>query len=31
LDIPDNYGYMDPEFVMLITVGVREVLGKDGV
>jgi predicted protein tyrosine phosphatase len=29
LDIPDDYGFMDPELVLLITAGVRGVLGED--
>lgn len=31
LDIPDDYGFMDPELVMLITAGVRAVLGEDAI
>lgn len=30
LDIPDEYGFMDPELVALITAGVEAVLAADG-
>jgi predicted protein tyrosine phosphatase len=29
LDIPDDYEYMNPELVMLITAGVRTALGEE--
>jgi predicted protein tyrosine phosphatase len=29
LDIPDDYGFMDPELVTLITAGVRAALGDE--
>jgi len=29
LDIPDEYDFMDPELVMLITAGVRDALGDE--
>lgn len=31
LDIPDEYGFMDQELVMLLTAGVRAVLGEDAI
>jgi predicted protein tyrosine phosphatase len=31
LDIPDEYGFLDPELVMLLTAGVRAVLGEDAI
>jgi predicted protein tyrosine phosphatase len=31
LDIPDEYGFMDQELVMLLTAGVRTVLGEDAI
>jgi predicted protein tyrosine phosphatase len=30
LDIPDDYAFMDPELIMLITAGVHAKLGEEG-